>query len=118
MGCDSEAFCDRIYKPAIKFHINGPSLREAQVKITTQPTAPQSLPSDLPSVNEQSPISPSEVTKVTIKRKRGRPRKSELTTENIESLSDSGNNGKNGNNGSLPLSGNNGNLPKLPKEGA
>ena len=114
----AEAFCDRIYKPAIKFHINGPSLREAQVKITTQPTAPQSLPSDLPSVNEQSPISPSEVTKVTIKRKRGRPRKSELTTENIESLSDSGNNGKNGNNGSLPLSGNNGNLPKLPKEGA
>ena len=35
-----EAFCDRIYKPAIKFHINGPSLREAQVKITTQPTVP------------------------------------------------------------------------------
>lgn len=50
-----------------------------------------------------------------LKRKRGRPRKSELTTENIESLSDSGNNGKNGNNGSLPLSGNNVSSPTPQK---
>ena len=44
-------------------------------------------------VPSQSPITSSESTTCTTKRKRGRPRKSELTTENIETLSGAGTSG-------------------------
>ena len=113
-----EAFCDRIYKPAIKFHINGPSLREAQVKITTQTTSTNEVPSEVPAVPSQSPITSSKGTTCTTKRKRGRPRKTELTTENIETLSGAGTSGTGGIDGTVPPGGTDGIVPKVPHEEA
>lgn len=119
----AEAFCDRIYKPAIRFELDGPSLRDGPArkvaKVQEQkPTEPPAKTTDnLPLVNSKSAIEPSNSTNITTKRKRGRPRKNPLTTENNEVLLPNGSSGKNGNNGALPLSGNNGNLPKLPKDG-